>query len=561
MSSTRRIGALVSSCAVAFGLTACIEHPLKPVEYDSEGVGSGNLPLSLNRDVDILFVIDNSGSMAEEQATLARNFEQFIAVLEREDVNANYRIAITTTDNGNAAYCGETGREAGRLQLQSCLGRMSEFTFHDESHFAEACEAVCDHDEIEVTPTTTLEDPEEKARPWIERTGTRTNLPEGVTTTDAFECFGPQGIAGCGFESTLESMRLAFQRAQNADEKSYGFMRPNALLAVVIVTDEEDCSGRKDAEYATVWRPDGNKVFWSEENQDQSQPSSEVCWYAGVECSGGPGSYEECHPVDLGIDGEPTDPEHSVLYSVQTYIDYVQGLEDDKRRFDPAAEVLVAVLAGVPSGYERGDSEIAFHDGIGDDAQFQLENGIGPGCESSYGRAVPPVRLRAFADAFALEDESAERNLYSVCEEDYSPALDQIAEAIGRQLRPACMTSCVADVDPIAQGLNPSCTLEEQWQDARGKTQTGKIPRCEGTNADPQVPADADVCWRMLTDPNPTDDADLSDDMHDTCAKEGWNLEFDIVRTPAGERDGYSSVTADCVVSQQKDVDCPDHVE
>src|SRR5262245_44705272 len=123
MYEKRRIGALVGSCAVALGITACLEHPLKPVEYDSEGVGSGNLPLSINRDVDILFVIDNSGSMAEEQATLARNFEQFIAVLERENVNANYRIAITTTDNGHVSYCGENGPESGHLQLQSCLQR------------------------------------------------------------------------------------------------------------------------------------------------------------------------------------------------------------------------------------------------------------------------------------------------------------------------------------------------------------------------------------------------------------------------------------------------------
>ena len=40
-----------------------------------------DVPVELNRDLDILFVIDNSGSMAEEQASLATNVNRFINVL------------------------------------------------------------------------------------------------------------------------------------------------------------------------------------------------------------------------------------------------------------------------------------------------------------------------------------------------------------------------------------------------------------------------------------------------------------------------------------------------
>ena len=77
---------------------------------------SGGLQLTVNKDVDILFVIDNSGSMGEEQAILANNFASFIEVLEAEDVEANYRIGITTTDNGNP-WCppGVTTPESGKL--------------------------------------------------------------------------------------------------------------------------------------------------------------------------------------------------------------------------------------------------------------------------------------------------------------------------------------------------------------------------------------------------------------------------------------------------------------
>lgn len=45
--------------------------------------------------VDILFVIDNSSSMREEQQKIAQRFDRFIEQL----TNINWRIAITTTDN------------------------------------------------------------------------------------------------------------------------------------------------------------------------------------------------------------------------------------------------------------------------------------------------------------------------------------------------------------------------------------------------------------------------------------------------------------------------------
>ena len=101
---------------------------------------------------------------------------------------------------------------------------------------------------------------------------------------------------------------------------------------------------------------------------------------------------------------------------------------------------------------------------------------------------------------FALSDAIEDRNMYSVCEQDYSPALDQIAETIGKQLRPPCMTSCVADTNLLSEELDPSCTLKEQWVDSDGGTHEDSVPRCEGTVADPRFPAGADVCWTMRTD-------------------------------------------------------------
>ena len=50
-----------------------------------------------NNKVDILWVVDNSGSMGNEQAALAQNFDFFIQDFINKDVD--FRMAITTTDN------------------------------------------------------------------------------------------------------------------------------------------------------------------------------------------------------------------------------------------------------------------------------------------------------------------------------------------------------------------------------------------------------------------------------------------------------------------------------
>src|SRR5688500_15134151 len=66
---------------------------------DVEDVGEPGF--SVMRDVDILFVIDNSATMAEEQLLLAEGLDVLIAALETPNVDANYRIAFITTDNDN----------------------------------------------------------------------------------------------------------------------------------------------------------------------------------------------------------------------------------------------------------------------------------------------------------------------------------------------------------------------------------------------------------------------------------------------------------------------------
>ncbi|MCX4246861.1 vWA domain-containing protein [Paraliomyxa miuraensis] len=551
--STQWIGRLGLAVAtvLAPALAACNSHPIKPTEYDNFQESEDDIPISVNRDVDILFVIDDSRSMAEEQATLARNFGPLLERLDRDDVRANYRIAITTTDDGHW-LCGNG--DEGAFQLSSCLGRADDFrtTIDGQSRdfFQEACAEICAYESIDVLPTTTFSDPTPRPRPWIESIDGVSNLPEGISPVDAFKCFAPQGVTGCGLEAPLETMRKGLTLTTDPTAPEFGFVRPGAILAVVIVTDEADCSSRWD-EVRDPWDKNGSQALWTEENIAKGQLTSEVCWFGGVHCEESPDGTKECWAVDKAADGSETqDPSQAVLHPLDRYVDFLAKLEADKQVINPDQQLLVAVLTGVPSGYDGG--AIPYTDG--DDAEFLRENGIGAGCASDNGKAAPPVRLAELADAFRADDDDV--NLYSVCEPDYSNAMSAIAAAIDQQVRPPCVPTCVGDSDLDREGLQPDCQLTEEYVTYEGDEISYSIPACLAVDGSWALPEGHDVCYRSLTDRDgstPEDD----DDMSPTCAEEGWNLELSLMRRNDASAPPGARVRARCSVSQLQAVDCP----
>ncbi|HEY8374901.1 MAG TPA: VWA domain-containing protein [Nannocystis sp.] len=540
-------------------LTACLEHPIKKVLYDKVSEAEKNVAIAINKDVDILFVIDNSGSMADEQELLSANFKSFIDVLEAPDVNANYRIGITTTDSGNPRCpSADTTPEGGKLVLSSCVDRAlaGEFTLEQQNEdYSDACYNFCNLDDSQLTakmkPTETqYSKGEKKPRKWIERIEGETNLPDGVTTIQAFQCFGPQGVSGCGFESHLESMYLALAQASSEkSETNYGFLRDAAILSIVFLTDEVDCSYKN--EYKEIFTT--NKVFWEDPNNGVVSTSA-VCWNAGVKCEGAGPKYERCWATNYDITGKPDVPDdQAVLQPLSKYINFVQNIENQKKMYDPNQEVLVALIAGVPPGYEDGSADIIYEDSS--DPMFQEDFGIGPGCTytpmgaTSPQTALPPVREREFAEHFQVGDK---RNLFSICQNDYSKALEAIATRIRDQIKPACMPNCVKDTDPSTEVLEPSCQLFEENLALGTRNQ---IEECQEVNGQWVAPAGATVCFAMLIDKEGLTPSKI-DDMSEECVAEGYNLEFLLIRSgaaPAG-----TTISAACELSPNKGRDCPD---
>ncbi len=504
----------------------------------------GAICISPNRDVDVLFIIDNSGSMAEEQARLAANFSSFIDVLEDPRVNADYRIAITTTDMGNPACTGGSA-ERGALVLSSCRDRVDQGDFIFEGvdppvDAAYACTDLCTKTdaELQLLPTSTDKDGVDKPRPWIERIYGSTNLPAGVTTTEAFQCFGPQGISGCGFESPLESLVQATGRIADPDDPSYGFLRDNALLSIVILTDELDCS--YNPEFSSIFT--NNKVFWNDPGDPYA--TSAACWRAGVACDNPGPDYGDCAAENYDSSGLPgADPTDAVLLPMSRFIDQIQAIEDAKRTINADAEVFVSVIAGVPEGYPATP---LIYSGDGDEGFIDLY-GVAPGCSAlAGGDALPPVRLREFAEALSIDGEP---NLFSICADDYSPALQAIAERMGDKIKPACIPGCVADSDPQTPLVEPTCTFYNTDPETKEVTE---IPACTLQGGEWLPPAPATICHRVLTD-----DDDLTpetdDDLSDFCADVGANAELLLVNTGGTK----PQTTYSCELAQDPMTTCP----
>jgi len=164
---------------------------------------------------DILFVVDNSGSMAVEQGLLASAFSDFITELSTSPVQNDFQIGITTTAV-DVPVCihWDASRNCTSWELRTSYG-------NGEPYEAGSLVAAL------VTPATPTTP--EVRRPAILRAGS-------PTLVDDFMANVALGVSGPSKEQGLRAMEQAL------DGRNAGFLRPGSALAVILVTDEDDCS-------------------------------------------------------------------------------------------------------------------------------------------------------------------------------------------------------------------------------------------------------------------------------------------------------------------------------
>lgn len=161
----------------------------------ADGVRVDTFRQSEQSDADILFVIDNSCSMVAEQDALTRNFRSFIQIADSGLLN--YQIGVTSTD----VSVGDTSAR-GRLEP------------------------------VDADPVDRI----------VTRASQPTPLQRFVTNGRAV---GTE--VGSGDERGLEAMRIALSEELLAGH-NFGFVRAQALLSVIIISDEYDQSPAEDLE-------------------------------------------------------------------------------------------------------------------------------------------------------------------------------------------------------------------------------------------------------------------------------------------------------------------------
>jgi len=163
---------------------------------------------------DILFVVDDSDSMSEEQQNLAANFDAFIHALDASPFKNDYQIGITTTSVDL-----EDRAPDGSPRVITTFQRGPNAS---KPYPAGALVAL-------------------DATGAFLANGSRILKADSPTLIQDFQRNVAVGTFGSGKEQGLRAAQLALTD-RVADGTNQGFLRPGARLAVVIVSDADDCS-------------------------------------------------------------------------------------------------------------------------------------------------------------------------------------------------------------------------------------------------------------------------------------------------------------------------------
>ena len=396
-------------------VSSCTRRPLANLNPCTINGVVQNVPVNPQRALDLLILIDDSPSMRDEQAKLAEQVPRLVNLLLTGGVDTDgvsmpvgdfpavesLHVAVITPDLGYSTEptttyqagvdfnptnaCTSTGK-AGFMQVTGLAGTPQECT-------------------AQTPPEGTL---------YLDR------------PTDASASFDMQFVAdvecvtgqadGCGFEQQLESILASDRNTANA-----GFNREDALLAIIMITDEDDCSATDPRVFDVDARP-GNPY----QGPFADPPTNSLVQF-NLRCS----AHKEA------------------LQQIQRYVDEIANLKSDP------SQVVFAAITGIPedsaldpenfnTDADRYDAILA-HPGMeevpnppDDGAQDQA---LTPACVAGdgSGAAAPGVRIVETIQGLAGNNTGVGTVVESICADDYAPALNAIVDRIAAALRQLCL--------------------------------------------------------------------------------------------------------------------------
>jgi hypothetical protein len=430
---TSSLAAAACGTAAVALLAGCPDRSISEVTPQQDKAELKEVPVQLNRNVDILFVIDNSSSMAEEQGNLITNFPRFIEVLQSiKGGLPDVHIGVVSSDMGAGSPGDSTCKgdgDGGKLRLGV-----------KTSGGADACAGL-----ITNSNERFLSDVQDPSDP----TGSKRLTNYTGSLSEAFQCIARLGDKGCGFEHQLESMRRALDPQNNP-----GFLRDDAFLAVVFLTDEDDCSSK-----------DPNALFTTNTGVLGARVSFR-CFEYGVKCTEGGRGFGARTNCDSAEDSP-------YFFTVDEYVQFLKELKG------PGKEKLV-ITAGI-IGVDVKTLEPAPVK-VGPDTDNASRPELLPVCSTKgAGSAAPGVRLSRFFRQFP------DRNtVTTICNENLSDAMVLIGELLKKALGNPCIEGKLKE--PY------DCSVSDVVNSGTPQQTETIVPACATNGNKPP-------CWEIVADP------------------------------------------------------------
>ena len=364
--------------------------------------------------VDILFVIDNSGSMAGEQAQLRANFPALYQTV-RNAVGAlpDLHVGVTSTDLGTGmfqiTYCEDVGGDNGNIIANPAAGLTGANWMIDRApegcNISRDTDGSCTAHQCDVSHC-----PEDGTAPLQLVTDAFSGCPRcrnfAGTAGDTFMALGDLGTMGCGFEQPLEAM----YKALDGNPANNGFIRPDAMLAVIFITDEDDCSA-------------SNPQLYDNTQTDLLSTlgplTSFRCFEFGVTCDINSRTHTGLRQNCL-----PREDAAALLNPMSRYYNLLYGLKDP-------GELVVAAIGGPVTESSSGggyNMTVGMDDMSHPDLQYS--------CTTAVDGAVPGIRLHSLVRQFWAPAEVNTYGYQSICSSDYTPVLESVGRYIRSRLGP-----------------------------------------------------------------------------------------------------------------------------
>jgi hypothetical protein len=411
---------------------------------------------TVNRDIDILFMVDDSLSMQPLIAKLTQNFPTFMQVLEMSPQGLpNVHIAVVSSDLGAGQWTGipqcAVGGDGGQFQFMVGAGT------------TEPGGMVC--------TTTGLN----ANQHFISNVNGVANYDTTIGIEKVFGCIASLGDHGCGFEHQIQSVvrALGADPAFPLPDANAGFLRPNAYLAIVLMTNEDDDSAPADSPlFDTNSRSIGDTY-----GPLQSYRANEF----GHLCNGmkPPRTMAASFPPGACVSAE----EQGLLIPVHTMVEEIKALKTD------ASQILVAAIAGPPDPYNvvMVDAQPGTQDATNGIKWPNIAHSCTMGTDVY---ADPGIRLTQFVTSFGSNGL-----FLPICAPTLVGALQTIASTINKVLGAKCVVGQLLDANgQPTDGPGADCSVVDHQFDQSGSSVDTVIRPCDNNPG-------GGKCWSLVNDP------------------------------------------------------------